>query len=78
MDRELLDEIIKIRKTLEDIEFILEYAHVPQSKADIDLELYNRFNRNRVYLEAPLESLRTALNNRRQSSNSQIHTNKDQ
>lgn len=68
MDRELLDEIIKIRKTLEDIEFILEYAHVPQKHVDRRIaEKGGRIKKYVTYYTNPLEHLRLSLNERRQN-----------
>lgn len=71
MDRELLDEIIKIRKTLEDIEFILEYAHVPQKRVEkaqfVTEGGTRRIKRDFTYYSDPLEHLRQFLNECRQN-----------
>lgn len=75
-DRNCLSELVKIRKTLEDIEYILEYAHVPQYYVEkIRDENGKTISRNRVYHEAPLEHLRKALNRSRQLSKSHTSLN---
>ena len=61
------DELVKIRETLEDIEFILEYAHVPQYEDTYERDENCKLIRIREYLEAPLESLRIKLNTARQA-----------
>ena len=58
-DRNCLSELVKIRKTLEDIEYILEYAHVPQYYVEKIRDANGKtISRNRVYHEVPLEHLR--------------------
>lgn len=72
MDREFLDEIVKIRKTLEDIEFILEYAHVPQKHVEMTRvpteKGTRRVERIVTYYADPLEHLRQFLNECRQNA----------
>lgn len=76
IDREYA-ELVKIRKLLEDIEFILEYAHVPQCKVYRKKDEEGNAIRNRVYLEEPLQSLREELNTARQLSRNYISDSED-
>ena len=78
IDREYA-ELVRIRELLEDIEFILEYAHVPLYKnLGRTKNPDGTITRNLVYHEAPLESLRKELNKARQLSNNRISGSEDQ
>lgn len=67
-DRNCLSELVKIRKTLEDIEYILEYAHVPQYCTDkIIAEKGGCKKRYVTYYAYPLKHLRQLLKERRQN-----------
>ena len=56
-----LEELTKIRKALEDIELILEYAHVPQKSVEIGHDEKGSLIHKSHYFENPLEHLREEL-----------------
>ena len=62
----MLNELTAIRKTLEDIRLILEYAYVPQYRVE-RRKVNGKTVRTRHTLEAPLEELRKELHTNRQS-----------
>ena len=77
-EQETLQELKAIRKTLEDIEFILEYAHVPQYSVKRYRNESGKIIRNFEYHEDPLGHLRTGLHKLRQSSQNHNPQNEDQ
>ena len=76
IDREYA-ELVRIRELLEDIEFILEYAHVPLYTAKREIDADGNIIRSREYIGAPLESLRKDLSKARQQGTIQTVRRRD-
>ena len=56
-----LEELVRIRKALEDIEFILEYAYIPQTKNKRRIRKDGSVVRECEYIENPLQELRDQI-----------------